>query len=341
MLRFHFPIGARLKRLTDDPTRRQSHQKRRPRKALRLAVEPLEARALLAMATVNVLNDSFNQPAVTIHLGDTVQWVWIGSDHSTTAVAGSVESWDSGVHNAGFTFSHTFTHVGSFAYYCVIHGFDKGNGTAGGMAGMVTVASASATLQSIAVTPADPIVPVGGTEQFIAVGNFSDGSTQNLTNQVTWGSLTPSVATVSNMGLASSLSTGATAITASFGSLFGATVLTVATPTPSPTPVLTGEMRMFAGKGARRKVVGFDLMFSAALDAGVAQNISHYHVTQPGATRRARPVVVRVKSASFNPADDTLMLMLGAFNAKKALTLTATGLIGATGMPVTAIVTKL
>lgn len=33
--------------------------------------------------------------------------------------------------------SHTFTHPGTYVYYCDIHGFDFRNGTAGGMAATI------------------------------------------------------------------------------------------------------------------------------------------------------------------------------------------------------------
>ena len=44
----------------------------------------------------------------------------------------------------------------------------------------------AATLQSIAVTPANPSIAKGPTQQFTATGTYSDSSTQNLTSQVTW-----------------------------------------------------------------------------------------------------------------------------------------------------------
>lgn len=75
-----------------------------------------------------------------VKVGDTVRWVWDDEDHSTTSVFGSPEQWDSGMpHDIGFTFEHTFSNVGTFWYYCVMHGFDNGDGTADGMAGTVTV----------------------------------------------------------------------------------------------------------------------------------------------------------------------------------------------------------
>jgi hypothetical protein len=39
----------------------------------------------------------------------------------------------------GHHFQHDFSQVGRFWYYCLPHGFDRGNGTAGGMSGTITV----------------------------------------------------------------------------------------------------------------------------------------------------------------------------------------------------------
>ena len=76
-------------------------------------------------------------------------------------------------------------------YYYVVAGAYTGDPNAGG--GSADSPEASATpqqvpLTSIAVTPANPTVTVGGTQQFTATGKYSDGSTQNLTSQVTWAS---------------------------------------------------------------------------------------------------------------------------------------------------------
>jgi plastocyanin len=92
---------------------------------------------VIASASVN---DNFFTPnPVTINVGDTVQWTWgSGNFHSVTSVAGSLESFDSGDQSVG-TFSHTFLHAGTYVYYCDIHGFDFGNGTAGGMAATIKV----------------------------------------------------------------------------------------------------------------------------------------------------------------------------------------------------------
>jgi len=77
----------------------------------------------------------FTPQDVTIQLGDTVQWTWIGSFHSTTSgTPGNPDGmWDSGVQNAGFVFNQTFTTAGTFNYYCSVHG------TCCSMIGSVTV----------------------------------------------------------------------------------------------------------------------------------------------------------------------------------------------------------
>lgn len=100
-------------------------------------------------ATVNVYAFNFNfstdpthvqiiQPV--IHVGDTIHWIVDdGFAHCTMSCAGMSESWASGSVPLGGTFDHTFTHVGTFNYFCCLHGFDNGNGTASGMSGSVIV----------------------------------------------------------------------------------------------------------------------------------------------------------------------------------------------------------
>jgi plastocyanin len=77
----------------------------------------------------------------TINVGDTVHWIWdTTTPHSTTSAAGQAESWNSGIFSTpGTTFDHTFTQVGTFNYYCLVHGLDLGNGNVSLMSGSITV----------------------------------------------------------------------------------------------------------------------------------------------------------------------------------------------------------
>jgi hypothetical protein len=96
-----------------------------------------------------------------------------------------------------------------------------------------------------------------------------------------------------------------------------------------------------AGKGSHKQIVGFNLVFSGPLDPNSAQDVSHYNVTQPGATKKARPKAILVGMAMYPPGSSTVMLMLGKFNTKKPLTLNASGLLGASEAPVASFTTKL
>jgi len=102
--------------------------------------------ARAAIITVHVFDMDFStnpagQPIVdpTIKQGDTIRWQFDSDFHTTTSARGLVEQWDSGLLGPGSVFNHTFTHTGTFEYYCSIHGFDLGNGHTGGMAGKITV----------------------------------------------------------------------------------------------------------------------------------------------------------------------------------------------------------
>ncbi len=116
--------------------------------------------------SINPLGQPIEDPVINI--GDTIRWVWDDGFHTTQSVAGIPEQWDSGgPHPIGHTFEHTFTNVGVWHYYCLFHGFDLGNGTAGGMAGTITVKPA------LCYPDCDPSTGVGVLDifDFLCFGN--------------------------------------------------------------------------------------------------------------------------------------------------------------------------
>jgi 6-phosphogluconolactonase (cycloisomerase 2 family)/urocanate hydratase len=117
-----------------------------------------------------------------------------------------------------------------------------------------------ATLVSIAVTPTSPSIPNGTTEQFTATGTYSDGTTQNLTQAVSWTSSSTNTASVSSArgsnGLATAAAQGSTTITATLGSISGSTPLTVTAATlvsisvtPPNTSIANGTSTSFTATG--------------------------------------------------------------------------------------------
>jgi hypothetical protein len=109
-------------------------------------------------------------------------------------------------------------------------------GTASIKASLNSSLNTSATLMavpalvSIAVTPQNSSLPLGTSQQFVATGSYSNGSTQNLTNAAVWSSSASTVANIGNGGLAVSAAQGTAMISASLGSVVGSTKLTVTAP---------------------------------------------------------------------------------------------------------------
>jgi plastocyanin len=82
-----------------------------------------------ATANVSIVDFQFDPQTIIVNVGDTVTWQHNGqSTHTVTADDGS---FDSGPMNPTQTFSHTFTTIGIFPYYCQFHGAKGGVGMAG------------------------------------------------------------------------------------------------------------------------------------------------------------------------------------------------------------------
>jgi Big-like domain-containing protein len=90
----------------------------------------------------------------------------------------------------------------------------------------------TSVLVSITVLPANTAVVVGSGRQFTAQGKFSDNTTQDITNTVTW-SATNGIASISNAtgsnGQLTALGAGTATVTATLGTVSGSTTLTITT----------------------------------------------------------------------------------------------------------------
>ena len=110
-------------------------------------------------------------------------------------------------------------------------GLAAGNSTITATSGSINSSAiltvTSATLVSIAVTPVNASIPLGTVQQFTATGTFSDGTTQNITNTVTWTSSKNGVVSITVSGLATAGNLGTVTITAASGPVSGSTSLTV------------------------------------------------------------------------------------------------------------------
>jgi uncharacterized protein YjdB len=117
----------------------------------------------------------------------------------------------------------------------------------------------AAQMVSLELQPATASVPKGMTEQMIAIGHFTDDSTQDLTEHVTWCTLDGEVASISNAqgsrGLVSALAPGSTEICAVYCNTWHATAqLTVTPAVPVSATISPPEERVPKGLSTEFRV---------------------------------------------------------------------------------------
>ncbi len=99
--------------------------------------------------------------------------------------------------------------------------------TAASISGSAPLAVSSAALTSISISPANPIMPLGSSQQLAATGLYTDGSTHDVTQSVTWNVDNPTIANVSGTGVATAEQIGTTGVESSLGDIVGSATLTV------------------------------------------------------------------------------------------------------------------
>jgi uncharacterized protein YjdB len=126
----------------------------------------------------------------------------------------------------------------------------------GSISGSGHVTVNAPALSSITVSPAVFSIATGQSRQLSAVGVYNDGSSQDVSSQVTWNALSTSVATVDSSGLVTGVSAGSSSITATLGSIHGTATATVSSAlltsiviTPATASIATGQSQSFAASG--------------------------------------------------------------------------------------------
>ena len=167
-------------------------------------------------------------------------------------------------------------------------------GTTGITASQAGVTSNTATLTvtpsiltSISVTPTNTSIQVGQTQQYTAIGTYTDLSTADITTTTTWASSVPAVATIGPSGLATGVAAGTSSITASQAGVTSnaATLDVIALPT-----VLSIETGFVGGVGNS----GWTTVFlNGIYNSMVVVCSPNYDKTMP-------PGVVRVRNAGGN-----------------------------------------
>jgi len=157
----------------------------------------------------------------------------------------------------------------SFTFILFLAACGGGGGGSSNSGGGSPTGPSSPTLSSIAITPANPTIDVGGTEQFKAVGTYSDGSSKDLTSSASWTSASTAVATVNSSGLATAVASGATKISAGLSSISSSTTLRV-------TPAAPGVTSISIVPSTATVAIGAPVQFTATgtLSSGSTENLT-------------------------------------------------------------------
>jgi hypothetical protein len=197
-----------------------------------------------------------------------------------------------------------------------------------GVSGSTALTVTSATLASIGVTPATSSIAKGTSQQFTAVGTYTDDTSLDLTDSVTWSSSDAAVASISNAsgsrGKATGAAVGGTAVTiyAAAGSIRGtatlavtAAVLTSVEVTPALPSIPKGTTLQFTATG----------VFSD----GTTQALTDTAAWTPGDS----------STATLSNASGSHGLAVGLGAGSTTVTATSGGIPGSTTLTVTAALT--
>ncbi len=189
-----------------------------------------------------------------------------------------------------------------------------------GAAASTTLTVSSATLMAIEVSPPGATVPKGLSQQFQAIGLYSDGGSRNITGLCAWASSNATIALVSNafgtQGAVTGAGAGLADISASFGGVTGKTQVTV-------TDVTIKEIQVTpVGLTLPRGIPQF---FTAT---AVFSDLTVRNVTAMATWTSSSPTVAQVSNAprgqAVGLAEGTTMITASYLGTSGSATLTIT-----------------
>jgi uncharacterized protein YjdB len=307
-------------------------------------------------------NGGGHQPPTmqSISVGPTTPTIASGASQQFTATAHFSDNSTQDV-TSNVTWSSSATTVATISSTGMAQGVAGGSATItaahGSMSGntLLTVNSSARVLTSIVISPSNPTINPGSSQQFSAMGHYNDGSVSDISANVTWASSATSVATINSTGKALSVSPGSTTITATQASISGSTLLTISTlqltsisVTPSLPSIPLGTLQQLTATGTYNdgthknistSVVwsssspGFASVDTKGLVTGVGLGTSNIKATSGSISGSTSLTVnsANVVSLKIQPADSTIangttaqLAALVTFNDGSTLNVTTT-----------------
>jgi len=211
---------------------------------LNVTISPASLTALsMSPSTISLAKGSNKEVTITAFYSDqsfvdvSNQVSWVSSDSTIATAQGNTAIVEG--HSVG---SNTLT--ASFS----------------GMNATLTVNVSNATLSSLSILPKSISLSKGLNQAFSVTGIYSDGSVQNLTQQVTWLSSDNNLGAISNAieskGIADAIEIGAVTISASLGSISASTTLTIKNSQLSSIEITPSSSQVANGVSVQASAIG-------------------------------------------------------------------------------------
>ncbi|MFO0319445.1 MAG: Ig-like domain-containing protein, partial [Neisseriaceae bacterium] len=257
-----------------------------------------------------------NPSNASIPLGTTQQFsaIAILENGSHQDISQSVD-WSSSIAEINNNGLFSATTVGS----CTI------SASFGDLSGSTNINVTNAILKSIAITPANQEIPEGLTQHFTATGTYSDGTTSDITNDVTWISSNTDVIFISNAsgsnGLASTISIGSATISATLNSVTstgGTVIVTNAIlqsieTTPANPTISKGLTQQFNATGTYSDGTTQNITSSVIWDSSNTTVISVGNTTFDkgfGIARESGTAIIKASLGSISSSDNFITVNL-------------------------------
>ncbi|MFC2038478.1 Ig-like domain-containing protein [Chloroflexota bacterium] len=183
--------------------------------------------------------------------------------------------------------------------------------TSGSVSDNTTLTVGPKVVDIINLSPENPEIAKGRSQQFTASGNYSDGSSGDITGSVTWTSSNTTVATTNQAGLASGLLEGQAVISANLSGVQNSTNLTVSAKVLDTLAVTPGTPSISAGRTQYFTATGTYSDASTANISGsvtwTSSNTSVARIYGNGLVRSYASGTTLITATSANCTDNTAL----------------------------------
>ena len=181
------------------------------------------------------------------------------------------------------------------------------------------VTAAAANLVSIALTPLAASVPINTSQQFSAIGTYTDGSSSDITTLVTWSSSSTATATIDGGGLLTAVAAGSTNVSASLAGVSQSTSLTVTAPSIVSITVTPDDLTLGIG-------INVQFTATATYNDGSSQDLSR-GVTWSSSSTATATINGSGLATTVAAGSTTITATVGAFSDTSTLTVVPAHLI--------------